>query len=374
MTPALTTRLGEGQTVAGLAFFRSLNEAFACAADAAGGSLERVFGLGGVNLRLRVAGAELGRVFLPALRHLGAPRPDRPIAMVSAWDTDSSGVPVPPFPWSRWDVRERGEIRGFNTARIRTVYHGDLTVPDLGFHALSMCDLSSRSAIFWVQGCERLPWWEHVEPLRPALHWTLSGPSLHFVHAACVSNADGGVLIAGKGGSGKSTTALACVNAGYGFLGDNYVLLATNGGRPVAHCLFGNVKVRNPTLALLPGSANAQELRDENGEERYIIDVAREHPDLIRRETLIEALVVPRLVASGQTRIRQGSPAEGLLALAPSTIFQLPGDGRGAFHTMTELVKSVPTYVVELGGDPAEAPPVIAGLLRSLRRRRTASR
>jgi hypothetical protein len=235
--------------------------------------------------------------------------------------------------------------------------------PGFGFHALSMCDLASRSAVFWVQDRGRLPWTELAEPLRPALHWTLSRPSLHFVHAACVSTGDGGVLLGGKGGSGKTTTALACLDAGFGFLSDNYVLLSTE-EMPVAHSLFGNAKPRPEGLRLVPGFAQEVELLDDDGEPRYLLDVARHRPHLLMRETPIDALLVPRVVSGGRTRIRPGSPAEGLLTLAPTTIFQLPGNPRAPLRAMTEFVKRVPTYVLELGGEPADAPPVIAEVLR----------
>jgi hypothetical protein len=356
---------------AGAAYFHRLEEAFVEAGEAAGGGLERDFHVGGMNLRLRFAGAELEPPLLRALRHLRPPRTGAPLATISVWDSDSTGVPVPLFPWRPGDVRRRGEIRGFNHARIRTVYHGDVMAPGFGFHALSMCDVASRSAIFWVQGRDRLPWTELAEPLRTALNWTLSGPTLHLVHAACVSTGDGGVLLAGKGGSGKTTTALACLEAGFGFSGDNYVALSTV-GRPMAHSLFGNAKLRPEGLALLPGFAHDIEGLGEDGEDKLVVDVACRRPGLLKHEVPIEALVVPRIVPGARTRIRPGSPGEGLLTLAPTTMFQLPGDGRPAFRTMTEFVRRVPTYVLELGGETADAPPAIAGILQALRRGRRA--
>jgi hypothetical protein len=52
-----------------------------------------------------------------------------------------------------------------------------------------------------------------------------------------------------------------------------------------------------------------------------------------------------------------------LAALAPSTLFQLPGAGSTAIKTMKKLVGQVPGYILELGTDTAKIPETILGLL-----------
>ena len=60
------------------------------------------------------------------------------------------------------------------------------------------------------------------------------------------------------------------------------------------------------------------------------------------------------------------SAAVALAALAPSTIFQLPGEPGAELSAMAELVRTVPVFVLQLGTDFAQIPERIDELMRSL--------
>ena len=51
------------------------------------------------------------------------------------------------------------------------------------------------------------------------------------------------------------------------------------------------------------------------------------------------------------------------MALAPSTIIQLHTAGRDAMGRMTDLIKRIPCYNLELGTDIAGIAPVVAEFL-----------
>src|SRR5205807_9852223 len=102
--------------------------------------------------------------------------------------------------------------------------------------------------------------WRAV-PLRPLLGWVLASPGRHLVHAGAVGSEGQGVLLAGSGGAGKSTTAVACVEAGMSYVGDDYVLLST-GEPPAAHAIYGTAKLDRRSLATLPDLASGADFRD----------------------------------------------------------------------------------------------------------------
>ena len=77
----------------------------------------------------------------------------------------------------------------------------------------------------------------------------------------------------------------------------------------------------------------------------------------------LRALVVPKIVSSRETTARRASAAEVMLALAPTTMLQLPGNGAATFEALAALARSLPGWVVELGRDLERIPEVIGGII-----------
>jgi len=172
--------------------------------------------IAGHRLRLRFAGEAMRDALLPAFPHIAADDGADPDMTIDVWDEETSGTRPPPIPWADDDVRELGQVRGFNEGSIRTVC-------DLRYGAITIVDLPSRHAIFQVPAASRVQWYERAAPLRPALHWLLDAAGTGLVHAGAVGRDGEGVLLAGRGGLGKSTLAAAAVLEGMECAGDDYV-------------------------------------------------------------------------------------------------------------------------------------------------------
>ena len=73
------------------------------------------------------------------------------------------------------------------------------------------------------------------------------------LHATCVSWRDGGILLTGPSGSGKSDLALRMIRAGALLVADDQVIVQTDNGRLIARPparLAGKIEVRG--LGILP--------------------------------------------------------------------------------------------------------------------------
>ena len=85
-------------------------------------------------------------------------------------------------------------------------------------------------------------------------------------HAAAVGQMGSGALLVGKGGSGKSTSALGSLASGWRYIGDDYCLLALN-GIPQIHSLCTSAKLNAYHLenfpTLLSAISNSKELTSE---------------------------------------------------------------------------------------------------------------
>ena len=262
-----------------------------------------------------------------------------------------------PRPWQEDDFLARGVIQGYNTERIYTAFQH-------GSGAVSVLDKERNLAVFWAPD-PRLPYWEYGSPLRTILHWWLLSQGLQLVHAAAVGNSTGGVLIGGKGGSGKSTTALACLESNLSYVGDDYTLLGLDSG-PVVHSLYNSAKLNSDHVqrfpALLPKIANPERLADE----KALLFVNEHYPSKVATRLPVRAILLPRVTGLPETRLKRVSVAMALAALAPSTIFQLPRAGNEAFKFLATFARQLPCFSLEVGTDLSTIPPVIEGLLAEI--------
>lgn len=340
------------------AFFTEAFQVFERAKDASGGTVDRFYSIAGHPVCLSFAGPALLPHVTPALEHLSSEPVSKPAITVYLWDSASTRTKMPPAPWSREDHLPRGEIRGYSDETIQTAFH-------MGSNVLSLFDSNLRVALYWTPDAREVPYYEAGAPIRIILHWSMAGLDRQLVHAGAVGTSAGAVLLAGKGGSGKSATALACVSAGLLYAGDDYVLLS-GGPTPHVHSLYNSAKLDADFLQglphLLPKVSNSGKLDTE----KAIIFLNDYYPERLAPSLPVRAVLVPRITGRPETKLRRSSTAEGLRALAPSSIFQLPGARAEAFGSIIDVVKRLPSYFLDLGTDIPRVHEAILGLLSGL--------
>jgi hypothetical protein len=319
--------------------------------------------LGGMLVRLRFAGAALVPVVLPAFAHLRTDASgDKPLLTVELWDAASTGVFPPGFPSRGDDVPARGEIREYDDAGVRAVFHSGVRPEDGGFRSVTIFDEQTAIARYFVIGPDHTQWYERAAPLRAVLHWALSGSDRLLVHAGAVGIGGNCLLLTGPGGVGKSSSAVASFLAGLDYLGDDYVLADLTDSHPVVHSLYATAKLAPAASALLPG-LQGNIGRFAPNEKKHVIDVSQLRPGGLGTSGRIVGIVLPRLCPDGPTCLRRTSAGAALQALGPSTVFQAPRRDGAALAPLAKLARSVPAYVLELGGAPGEVGPVLSRLL-----------
>ena len=81
--------------------------------------------------------------------------------------------------------------------------------------------------------------------------------------------------------------------------------------------------------------------------------MAASRPDALAESLPIRAVIMPR-IQGGRARLRQVRGAEALLALAPSTAFQMPFDDGAVVRSLASVVRRVPCFGLLVGDHPAE--------------------
>ena len=209
-----------------------------------------------------------------------------------------------------------------------------------------------------------VPYYETGAPLRVIFQWWLGRRRCQLAHAAAVGLGTGAVLLAGKGGSGKSTAALACLLAGLDYLGDDYVLLSDE-PEPYVHGLYSTAKLNADNVSRLPALASRVKNADRLGREKALFFMQEHFPQQIRVGMPLRAILLPRVTGERQTRLERTSAAAALAALGTSTVFQLAGAGQEAFEILAGVVAALPCYVLLAGTEIDAIPKVISDLLSS---------
>ena len=310
---------------------------------------ERSLRIADLPVRMRFAGPALAAQLGRALDHLADGAETPPELTVHAWASEDSGVAPPPLPEAD-PGSPRGAILYSADDRRRVAYQ-------VGLGQLSAYDRESGRAWFWCRSSRGLPFWEPSAPFRQILHWWLGERGLLLLHGAAVGTRDGGggILLAGRGGSGKSTCALASLAAGLLYAGDDYVAVEP-GPRPRVFGLYCSGKLEPGHATLLRHLPPPGYEGDEAADEKSIFYLGDEFAPQLSRGFALRAVVAP-VVRGSEPRFELLAPAQALGALAPSTLLQLVPARQEALSAMAGLLEHVPAYRLEVGG-PVETLPV----------------
>lgn len=321
---------------------------------AAGGLITREFSLGGHLLRLVFAGPAM----LPlarAFQHLEVrPGNNPPQATLYIGDASSTGAACPFVDALKFDEEEGAAWHLTGSGADRYCFASP--------HVKGMFDRLHNWGLLWAGDASTLPQYELGSPLLKQLHWYFSRTPLQLVHAAAVGLPEAGVLLAGAGGAGKSTSTFSCLPSPLRYAGDDYCLVSPDPA-PHAYSLYGTGKLRRGNhhrfSAWLPD-------RLEPGEEKALYFVEEEFPGKTTAGFPLRAILLPRPTGGVDTSIRPASQAEAFRAAAPSTVAQLPGETAGCYRKLAALFRELPCFVLEAGTDLPQIPQAILGLLRNL--------
>ena len=323
------------------AFFETALQA-ALAAEEAAGRLVVHLTVADIRIDLVFAGPALLTEFLPALQHLVTDASEPASTVFHVWEGQSTGVQMPPPPCRKEHFTDRGDLWGFTSPRYRAAFHWIEC-------SVNCFDRERGIGVFWVQQRETLPYWTKASPFRSLLHWALERTGAQLMHAAAVGTGEGAVLITGRGGVGKSSTALAGLEDGLLYAADDYLAVRLD-PEPCVYSLYSTAKLnaedvaRFPRLAPLVGSPPGP---DEKA-------VLRLFPDLqsqIMPRMKLRAVMTPRVAQQTESELRPVDAGRLRRAAAFTTLSQLPYAGQHTQQFVEEMVDRLPGFEIVLGSD-----------------------
>jgi hypothetical protein len=312
-----------------------------CAFDqacAAVPTLDRALGLAGHEVRVRYAAPLLAPRFEPALAHLERAADGAPALTIGCWERKATGVLPPPPPWGIDDFLSRGRIRGHFDGPVRVAY-------EEWARTLTVYERDRGRAVLYAGDAAMVPRWFDRAPFRTVLTWWAVDRGLPLLHASGVGDANGAVAVAGASGAGKSTTALACLDAGLRLVGDDACLVRLD-PEPMIFSVYARAKLEPDALARLPALAA---LIVDRHDAQSLIDPGPRRCDVAP----LRAVLFPEITHAPTTRVAPITAGDAMKLLVRSTLHEGIGAVSGALTSLTRLVRSVPCLRLELGTDLA---------------------
>jgi len=213
-------------------------------------------------------------------------------------------------------------------------------------------DHKTSEFYYLIGDLKKVPKWEKWFPFRNLLNHIFLPSANQLIHAASVVHKNKGIILAGKSGSGKSTTTFSSVMNGLQSVGDDLILV--NVDQKKMYCASNMFKLCNDIFSYYSNLDSAFHLAADFFEynQKYHINMQLLLKEAITPVANINAIVLPIVTGKSQPSIAEISPREALNALVPSTLLLLQGrHSKSAIRKIRQLVEGLPCYQLHLSKD-----------------------
>jgi len=318
------------------------------------GELHENYEIAGLPVRFRFLDPGIKEQITPAFQHLRTAMKIQPELTVVV-DGASSPLANIAQVWD-WEGLGETDIWVVEIAKMMLIVQNKA-------RAVVALDYQSKTG-YW---CELHPigmtYLARASPLRRLLAYWFASKGKYLFHGAAVGGPDGGVLILGAGGSGKSTTALACLEDGMAYAGDDRCLLSMEGS-PHVYSLYGTAKLMD--ISQFPTFAPVLDVNGKTCDEKAMYLLHRLSDNTLHCGFPLRAILLAQIEDIQETRISSASHARGFLALAASGALHLPEMRKQALCCYNSVARHLPVYDLRLGTKIRSTPGAIRELLRQL--------
>lgn len=214
----------------------------------------------------------------------------------------------------------------------------------------------SKIAVYWTSSPIKEISLDFTFPIRYIAEAIYRNRNGFILHSGVVGKNGKGVLFTGKSGSGKSTTSLACLLAGFDFICDDHCLYHNK----ITYNLTQFAKLTSTSLEILSQLEHRNLLTGNTSDNKIIIPLLPNFNSNIKNSLTIKAVIQPILTQDPKASLIPCSAKESLKSLAPSSFSRIVSAHKQELSIMSQLVKSVPNYKLFLNEDLRQAINLIA--------------
>lgn len=296
----------------------------------------------GLPIRFSFQSANAANIIMPAFEHLKCDPIEDVSLSVMICDRKLSDALLSQSPWYDEIMQCRDKILMVNGENFHMQYNPDNTI-------YSVIDTDTKIAYYYSDDFTEIPYYEKSAPLKFILHWWCEMHGMCLVHAAAVGIDGTGVLLVGRGGSGKSTTAVSAAAHGLKYVGDDYVVLSHHPFN-AAVSIYCSAKVNDDVLDRLPAFHRHIANPDRLDDDKALIFLDENFKSVWTDKIELKAIVATR-ISEGKACLKKSPPLSVFAEIASSTIFQMPGSGAKTLRALKNIFQELPVYTLELNTD-----------------------
>ncbi len=307
------------------------------------------YAFAGFNVRMRCIGTKMAVLHDKIFTHLKTeeipPLNDLDLT-IDIWDESETGVPNP-FDSIPEKSAELRSVTSSADSRIVATQDSETSL---------FLDRKEKRIIASFLSSGKMNHYDLSKPFNKLLALWYRDMNIEIIHASMISKKGIGILFLGKGGSGKTTSALSCLNAGFNYLGDDHVGLSLKDNSFTGHSLYASALIYANHLRRFPQLQKFEIKNNSQEDEKSVIYFSNGYLNRIDRYAEVSVLLLPVVGNSKHTNFRKAGKSEALLALAPSSLRLQISPNRKGFELLARLVDRIPAYRVELGSNLDEIP------------------
>ncbi|MDC1162016.1 hypothetical protein OAT18_01100 [Tenacibaculum sp.] len=327
-------------------------------------SVQHSFSIANKHVNIIFSNTLLASKLLPAFAHLENSTLACKDLTIHVWDSKTSGVitPKPSF-------TKKESNFALNNGYGYNVRYGDISKPRFIYVDNSnpfMCffDPIKKQAFYWYEDASKIPYYEKGAPMHTLFDWWLETQNLLLTHAGAIGNEKGGVLIVGKGGQGKSTTAISSLwDDDLYYIADDYLILQ-NSPNPKAYSLYNTGKLNYDHLTtnlphLLPLLDNPKTAHKE----KALFFFNQSHEKKMIQSLSLSSAILPLVSNEELTTYFPVKPMKLLIGLASSTIYQSSIGSKEKLNILTSTLANLPCYALNTGKNLSDIPKKVKKLI-----------
>lgn len=257
--------------------------------------------------------------------------------------------------------RREWPIVGDNGLLLRDDATG-LDVVDSARRIALRVDAAGTRAVFECDDPDQLRVPDLGAPFHLLLQRALAPRGVHLLHAGALALPDrGAVLLAARGGGGKSNTVLASLGSELQLIGEDYVAVDER-KPPQVWSLYSTAKLHGPDVGKFPALAHDVTAPAAAGE-KALLSLGRRHAARFADGPPLRAILVLKITGQRDTRLVPAPASEALRELVANPLMIVPSARRGLFEFTTRLAARLPICRLELGTDLRQPPQLIRDFL-----------